>query len=59
MRMKGENMEKEKFTNVQWIDFLSDKFNVSRTTAKEMLHALMILKKEDNLKKQFNKKGEK
>lgn len=37
------------------VDFLSEQFDVSRTSAKEMLHAMMSVKREDNLKKQFNK----
>lgn len=46
--------EKIKFTNSEWKDFLCEQFDVSRTTAKDMLHALMSLKKEDSFKKQFN-----
>lgn len=41
-------------TSKEWIDFLSEQFNVSRTTAKEMLHILMKCKAEDNFKKQFS-----
>lgn len=41
-------------TNKEWIDFLSKEWNISRTSAKEMLHTMMIVKKEDNFKKQFN-----
>ncbi len=46
--------QKVKLTNAEWKDFLSEQFDVSRTTAKEMLHALMALKKEDSFKKLFN-----
>ena len=48
-----------KLTNREWIDFLSEQFDISRTSAKEMLHAMMSVKKEDNFKKQFSqgKKG--
>ena len=48
-----------KLTNHEWIDFLSEQFDISRTSAKEMLHAMMSVKKEDNFKKQFSqgKKG--
>lgn len=40
----------ERMTNRQWIDFLSAQFDISRTSAKEMLHGMMQWKKEDNLK---------
>lgn len=43
-----------KLTNSEWIDFLSEQFEVSRTSAKEMLHAMMSVKREDNFKKQFS-----
>lgn len=43
-----------KLTNSEWIDFLSKQFDISRTSAKEMLHAMMSVKREDNLKKQFS-----
>jgi len=50
------NMQpKIKFTNSEWLDFLCEQFEISRTSAKEMLHAMMSVKKEDNFKKQFNK----
>lgn len=47
------------FTNSEWIDFLAEQFDISRTSAKEMLHVMMSVKKEDNFKKQFSqgKKG--
>ena len=41
-------------TNSEWIDFLVEQFDISRTSAKEMLHAMMSVKREDNFKKQFN-----
>ena len=44
----------ERMTNRQWIDFLSVQFDISRTSAKEMLHGMMRWKKEDNFKKMFN-----
>ena len=46
-------------TNHEWIDFLVEQFDISRTSAKEMLHVMMSVKKEDNFKKQFSqgKKG--
>lgn len=43
-----------RLTNPEWIDFLSEQFDISRTSAKEMLHAMMSVKKEDNFKKQFD-----
>lgn len=43
-----------KLTNPEWIGFLSEQFDISRTSAKEMLHAMMSVKKEDNFKKQFS-----
>lgn len=43
-------------TNKEWIDLLSKEFNVSRTSAREMLHALMGIKNKDNAKKKFNEK---
>ena len=43
-----------KMTNSEWTDFLSEQFGVSRATAKKMLHVMMLVKKEDNLKKEFN-----
>lgn len=46
--------ERKKMTNKEWKDFLCEQFNVSRTTAKGMLHALMCAKAEDNFKKQFS-----
>lgn len=45
---------KRKMSNNEWIDFLVSQFDVSRTSAKEMLHGMMRWKKEDNFKKQFN-----
>lgn len=43
-----------KLTNSEWIDFLSEQFDISRTSAKEMLHTMMSVKREDNFKKQFS-----
>ena len=43
-----------RLTNSEWIDFLSEQFDISRTSAKEMLHVMMSVKKEDNFKKQFS-----
>ena len=44
----------ERMTNRQWVDFLCAQFDISRTSAKEMLHGMMRWKKEDNFKKLFN-----
>lgn len=49
---KTESMKR--LTNAEWKDFLSEQFDISRTSAKEMLHAMMSVKKEDNFKKQFS-----
>ncbi len=53
--------ERKKMSNKEWVDFLSEQFTVSRTSAREMLHGLMRWKAEDNFKKQFsggrNEKG--
>lgn len=49
------SVQPERMTNRQWIDFLSAQFDISRTSAKEMLHRMMQWKKEDNFKKLFNK----
>lgn len=35
----------ERMTNRQWIDFLSAQFDISRTSAKEMLRGMMQWKK--------------
>lgn len=43
-----------KLTNHDWIDFLCEQFDISRTSAKEMLHTMMSVKREDNFKKQFS-----
>lgn len=45
---------KGQLTNSEWIDFLSEQFDISRTSAKEILHVMMLVKKEDNFKKQFS-----
>lgn len=43
-----------RLSNKEWIDLLAAQFDISRTSAKEMLHAMMSVKKEDNFKKQFS-----
>lgn len=43
-----------RLTNSEWIDFLSEQFDISRTSSKEMLHVMMSVKREDNFKKQFS-----
>lgn len=45
---------KVKLTNSEWIDFLCEQFEISRTSAKEMIHVMMSVKREDNFKKQFS-----
>lgn len=41
-------------TNQEWIDLLSKEFDVSRTSARDMLHALMTIKRYDNFKREFD-----
>jgi hypothetical protein len=41
-------------TNQEWIDLLSKEFSVSRTSARDMLHALMTIKRYDNFKRVFD-----
>lgn len=41
-------------TNQEWIDLLSKEFAVSRTSARDMLHALMTIKRYDNFKRTFD-----
>lgn len=49
------NMQPQlKLTNAEWIDFLVQQFDISRTSAKEMLHVMMSVKRRDNFKKQFS-----
>lgn len=50
--------ERKQMTNKEWIDFLSEQFDISRTSARKMLHDMMQWKKEDNYKKQFNRRWE-
>lgn len=47
----------KRLTNREWKDFLSEQFDVSKTSAAEMLHGMMRWKWEDNFKKQFNGGG--
>ena len=47
-------MKTKRMSNREWIDFLSEMFDISRTSAKEMLHVMMSVKKEDNFKKRFS-----
>jgi len=54
-----KNMQQNiKLTNSEWIDFLAEQFDISRTSAKEMLHVMMSVKREDNFKKQFSGRSE-
>jgi predicted RNA-binding Zn-ribbon protein involved in translation (DUF1610 family) len=56
------NEGERKMTNREWIDLLSKEFSVSRASARDMLHAIMLIKKHDNFKRAFdplpNKKNE-
>ena len=44
----------KRMSNREWVDFLCEQFEISRTSAKEMLHGMMRWKKEDNFKRQFS-----
>lgn len=50
----NEQPEVKRMSNKEWVDLLSKQFNVSRTTAREMLHELMRHKAWDNFKKRFS-----
>lgn len=41
-------------TNQEWVDFLVKEWDISRTSAKTMLHVMMCVKDEDNFKKRFS-----
>ena len=58
MRFASAQPERKKMTNKEWLDFLSEQFDISRTSARGMLHGMMQCKKEDNYKKQFNRRWE-
>lgn len=51
---KPQKSVNKRMSNAEWIDFLTEQFDISRTSAKEMLHVMMQVKKEDNFKKQFS-----
>lgn len=51
-----EKQSKHRMTSKEWIDFLVEQFDVSRTSAKEMLHGMMEYKKIDNIKRIGNDK---
>lgn len=53
-RVPSAQPERKHLSNREMIDFLTEQFSVSRTSAKEMLHGLMRWKAEDNFKKQFS-----
>ena len=55
MQLPSAQPERKRMSNKEWIDFLSEQFDVSRTSAREMLHGLMKWKAEDNFKKQFRR----
>lgn len=48
-------MTVRKMTNKEWVNFLAQQFDVSRTTARNMLHGLMKMKKYDNINKMFRR----
>lgn len=41
----------KRLSNKEWIDFLVLHFDISRTSARDMLHVMMRVKYEDNCKK--------
>lgn len=43
-------------TNQEWILFLAKEWNVSNTSARDMLHSLFLHKKFDNIKKIGNQR---
>ena len=51
---KGRAVQGGYMTNREWIDLLSKEFSVSRTSARDMLHALMTIKRYDNFKRVFD-----
>ena len=53
-QMPSAHPERTRMSNKEWIDFLVVQFDISRTSAKEMLHGMMKMKKEDNFKRDFN-----
>lgn len=48
-------MEKH-MTNKEWIDLISEQFDVSRSVAKKMLHEMMKIKQLDTAIKKMNEK---
>lgn len=58
INLTREELLSIKLTNSEWIDFLSKQFDISRTSAREMLHVMMLVKREDTFKKQFNGRKE-
>lgn len=55
MLKADQNAEnKKRFTNKEWIDLLSEQFDVSRTSAKDMLHVMMLIKRKDDIKRRYS-----
>ena len=46
--------ERKKMSNKEWVDFLSDQFCISRTSARNMLHGMLKWKEWDNFKSQYS-----
>ena len=55
MKTIKQPVDYRKLSNKEMIDFLVKQFDISRTSAKDMLHVMMSVKREDNFKKLFNK----
>lgn len=49
--------ENKRMSNKKWIDFLCEQFDISRTSARYMLHVMMQVKKIDDFKKQFSQQS--
>lgn len=52
--VRCKNCAVMRLSNKEWIDFLVAQFNISRTSARNMLHVMMQVKREDNFKKKFS-----
>lgn len=49
--MKLPTAGQNRLTNKEWIDFLTAQFDVSRTSAKDMLHGMMWIKRREKIKR--------
>ena len=44
-------LPQNRLTNKEWIDFLAAQFDISRTSAKDMLHGMMWIKRREKIKR--------